>query len=93
MPRKKKIKSTENHPFTLTNRNGAVTISAPTFVDCEWCFQFDDGEPFVFATSSKSITEPYIQFKLKNTETSNIVFRDDKNNKKFKLFARKKHEN
>lgn len=59
------------------------------FENCEWCFQFDDDEPKVFASVEKSEepTEiPKITFTLLNTSTSNIVF--SHNGREFKLFAR-----
>ncbi len=51
----------------------------------EWCFQFFDNEPVVFAWSEED--EPTdLVLKISATNNSNIIF-DDKG-MKFKLFAR-----
>lgn len=73
----------------------ASFISIPnngTFKDCEWCFQFDDGDTFVFAS-----TKPFydgkdakISFTLTNQTNTNLVFKDSKTGKEFKIFAREK---
>jgi hypothetical protein len=74
-------------PETTVRFNTIQSISIDD--GCEWCFQFDDDEPIVFATSAKS-KDSYIQFKLTNTNNSNIDFFDRNKTKKFKLFAREK---
>lgn len=99
MAKSKKID--ENNPslhnvFTLNNPE--VQRSIVTFAgmndnginDCEWCFQFDDEDPIVFAVGASNAKDPFIQFKLTNKDSSNLEFTDNKNKKKFKLFARKK---
>lgn len=59
-------------------------------VDAEFCFQFDNDEPFVFAWSNESLNDedsPHeLTFSLKALEGTNIVFHS--NNKEFKIFAR-----
>lgn len=47
----------------------------------EFCFQFGDDEPVVFATGPNECT-----INLSPTSNANMVFND--NNKTFKLFAR-----
>jgi hypothetical protein len=58
--------------------------------DCEWCFQFDEDEPQVFAWTGEdddTDEEPKVIFTVTNTENSYITF-THKNGKSFKLFAR-----
>jgi len=51
----------------------------------EFCFQFGDEEPIVFATGPNECS-----IRLSpNTENSNIIFTDS-NDKQFKLFARER---
>lgn len=81
--------------FRLEAPQTASFISIPnngTFKDCEWCFQFDDSDPFVFAS-----TKPFydgkdakISFTLTNQTNTNLVFKDSKTGKEFKIFAREK---
>ena len=70
-----------------------ITLGAnQTFKDCEWCFQFDDNEPYVFAA-----TKPFYQgdqakitFTLTNQTNTNLVFKDSKTGREFKIFVREK---
>jgi hypothetical protein len=58
--------------------------------NCEWCFQFDEDEPQVFAWTGEGDNldeEPKVIFTITNTENSYITF-THKNGKSFKLFAR-----
>lgn len=81
--------------FRIEAPQSASFISIPnngTFKDCEWCFQFDDGDTFVFAS-----TKPFydgkdakISFTLTNQTNTNLVFKDSKTGKEFKIFAREK---
>ena len=64
--------------------------SSEKIEDCEWCFQFDDDEPTVFARGNRDNDGAYVQFKLTATKDSNITFHDTTLNKHFKLFVRKK---
>ena len=56
--------------------------------DCEWCFQFEEDEPQIFAwTNDGDLDEnPTVTFTITNSEDSYITF--SKNGKVFKLFAR-----
>lgn len=96
MSKSKKNKThipTEN---ILTFNNVSQPITTLRFglseeiVNCEWCFQFDDDEPTVFASGNVDSTGAYVQFKLTASKNSNIEFKNDKTNKHFKLFVRKK---
>jgi hypothetical protein len=55
---------------------------------CEWCFQFDDDEPKVFAWTEEDMTDedPTVTFTIGNTEGAYVSFTKD--GKTFKLFAR-----
>jgi hypothetical protein len=64
-------------------------IENTVYDNCEWCFQFDDEEPRVFAAAEKPedpIEIPKVTFTLSNNSNSNIVF--SHNGRQFKLFAR-----
>ena len=56
--------------------------------DCEWCFQFGEDEPQIFAwTNDEDLDEnPTVTFTITNSEDSYITF--SKNGNIFKLFAR-----
>jgi len=55
---------------------------------CEWCFQFDEDEPKVFAWTEEDMTDedPTVTFTIGNTEGAYVSF--SKDGKTFKLFAR-----
>lgn len=59
-----------------------------TYDNCEWCFQFDNDEPHIFAAARKEDPkeDQKIRFILSNNSNSNITF--SHNGKTFKLFAR-----
>lgn len=80
-----KLEAPQSASFLSIVNNG-------TYKDCEWCFQFDDNEPFVFAS-----TKPFyegkdakISFTLTNQTNTNLVFKDSNTGKEFKIFAREK---
>jgi len=56
--------------------------------ECEWCFQFGEDEPQIFAwTNDEDLDEsPTVTFTITNSEDSYITF--SKNGNIFKLFAR-----
>lgn len=71
--------------------NDNFSIAGTThFDECEWCIQFDDDEPNIFATGSTSGGVPKITFSLTNRSDCNIMFFDERTNKKLKIFTRKK---
>ena len=64
------------------------------YEDCEWCFQFDEDEPQIFAWTGDGVKydeDPTVNLTISNTENSNIQFKH-KNGKTFKLFARELSE-
>ncbi len=68
------------------------TTNNTTYKDCEWCFQFDDEEPNIFAATRPAYEgdEAKISFTLSNQSSTNIIFKDNKTGRQFKLFAREK---
>jgi hypothetical protein len=98
MPKSKR-KSYQIDPLLILEApQSASFISIPnngTFKDCEWCFQFDDNEPYVFASTKQFYEGKYakITFTLTNQTNTNLSFKDTKTGKEFKIFAREKYEN
>jgi hypothetical protein len=69
---------------------GQIGIRQEKLEHCEWCFQFDEDEPQIFAWTSDDMNkdeEPKVIFTVSNTKDSYINF-THKNGKSFKLFAR-----
>ena len=67
-----------------------VTLTQKKYEECEWCFQFDEDEPQIFAWTGENDSkdeEPKVMFTITNTKDSYINF-THKNGKSFKLFAR-----
>jgi hypothetical protein len=61
------------------------------FKDAEWCFQFFDNEPIVFAWSAEEVTEPTpLVLQLQPHSGENIVFQQ--NGMRFKIFPRQMSE-
>ena len=72
-----------------TNQELKLNLSQEKYEQCEWCFQFDDGEPQIFAWTEENMSsdeEPTVTFTLNNTKESYITFTKDK--KVFKMFTR-----
>lgn len=70
---------------------GTLTIADEKYDDCEWCFQFDEDEPQIFAwtdENSNNTEEPTVTFTITNKKNSYITFTNAKTGKVFKLFAR-----
>jgi hypothetical protein len=65
-----------------------IKSSEPTlFKDAEWCFQFFNNEPVVFAWSAKDVTEPTpLVIQLQPHSQESIVFKQ--NGMEFKIFPR-----
>lgn len=74
------------------NKEGVLdltNIKPIVFENCEWCFQFDNDEPYVFAATEKPeepAETPKVTFTVLNNSNSNIIF--SYNGKEFKIFAR-----
>jgi hypothetical protein len=70
---------------------GNITLSQKKYEECEWCFQFDEDEPQIFAwtdDASDKNEDPKVIFTITNVENSYITFQNGKTGKVFKLFAR-----
>jgi hypothetical protein len=68
-----------------------IALSQKKYEDCEWCFQFDEDEPQIFAwtdNESDKNEDPKVIFTITNVENSYITFQNGKTGKVFKLFAR-----
>ena len=72
------------------NQTPTTIFSINEIKECEWCIQFDDDEPKIFATGSDQLGQAKISFTLTNRSDCNIVFYDDKTKKKLKIFTREK---
>jgi hypothetical protein len=80
------------NPILYPTGSVQIISNMEVYENCEWCFQFDDDPPFVFATMENTSTfpDPTVTFKLKNTSDSTLEFTFD--GKRFKLFAREKKD-
>lgn len=88
-----KVKKTkkENLEKVESSFDTATISGQERWVDCEWCFQFDDGEPHVFAWTDDEIQSdenPEINFTINNAKQSYISFTHGESGKTFKLFSR-----
>lgn len=80
--------------FITTDATPQLSFGGSVSIDgCEWCFQFDDDEPVVFATASEKnfTSEPKISFTLTNRIDSTITFFNEKSGKKLKIYTREKN--
>jgi hypothetical protein len=73
----------------MKKKLGKIELRQERWDECEWCFQFDEDEPHVFAWTNENDTddEPKITFSVSNVKGSNIVFKHV-DGKVFKLFVR-----
>ena len=69
--------------FTLLTNRLPVFIPQVRYDNAEFCFQFDDEEPTVFAHSTGEIT-----LRIAPSDGGNITF--TANDKQFKIFARER---
>ncbi len=84
-----KDKQEKDTKFELVaDANTSIGAPEPTkFKDAEWCFQFFNNEPVVFAWSAEDITEPTpLVIQLQPHSQESIVFRQ--NGMEFKIFPR-----
>ena len=88
---KKTKKEKVIEPIKLDSQLGETKLEQNKYEECEWCFQFDEDEPQIFAwtdSEMNSTEDPKIVFTITNGENSYINFQNGKSGKKFKLFAR-----
>ena len=92
-----KAKKTKKEEVTIEVQSdqlqptGNITLSQKKYEECEWCFQFDEDEPQIFAwtdNESDKNEDPKVIFTITNVENSYITFQNGKTGKVFKLFAR-----
>jgi hypothetical protein len=91
MAKTKKTKKEEVSEF----KSPDVTLSQKKYEDCEWCFQFDEDEPQVFAWTDDELNkseDPKVIFTITNVENSYITFQNGTSGKLFRLFARELSE-
>jgi hypothetical protein len=70
---------------------GNITISQKRYAECEWCFQFDEDVPQIFAWTDPEMNRdenPKVIFEITNVENSYISFTSTETGKTFKIFAR-----
>lgn len=65
--------------------NVSLPESKP-IVDAEWCFQFFDNEPIVFAFSNESEKATPLNLQIKSEENEGLIFRQ--NGMSFRIFPR-----
>ena len=78
-----------------TPSTAEVTITNEKYEHCEWCFQFDEDEPQVFAWTDDEIgsdEEPTVTFNISNNKDAFISFTHTQTGKVFKLFSRELSE-
>ena len=87
MAKAKKTKKEE----VVEIENPTIQLNQKKYEECEWCFQFDEDEPQVFAWTDDDLNnseDPKVIFTITNVENSYITFQNGKTGKLFKLFAR-----
>ena len=73
----------EDSSLLMTTAIPRFTIYPTRIEDCEFCFQFNDDEPVVFATGTNECN-----ITINPTTQGNVTFND--NNNVFKIFARER---
>ena len=89
--KKTKIEKVEVPTEQIVPEFGLVQPNIEKYDDCEWCFQFDEDEPQIFAWTDNELNkneDPKVIFTITNVENSYITFQNGKTGKVFKLFAR-----
>jgi hypothetical protein len=89
--KEKKVEDQITDAVTTLNPIGEITIRQERYEHCEWCFQFDEDEPQVFAWTDDEISsdeEPKVTFTISNTKDAYISFTHAQTGKIFKLFSR-----
>lgn len=79
------MEATQLELFPKEENNEQQDVT-PRFDQAEWCFQFFDNEPVVFAWSEDETEAGDLIFTINPTESSSISFSDK--GMTFKLFAR-----
>jgi hypothetical protein len=81
----KLLRGKEEHDFLQLEPTQLLSITRPSFnpVNVEFCFQFGDEEPVVFASGPNDCS-----IRLSPTSNAEMTFND--NGRVFKLFARER---
>ena len=88
--KKTKIEKEQIPTEQIVPEFGLADINQEKYEDCEWCFQFDNDEPQIFAWMDDELNkdeDPKVMFSITNVKDSYINF-THQNGKVFKLFAR-----
>jgi|Laugresu1bdmlbsd_1035121.scaffolds.fasta_scaffold08652_2 hypothetical protein len=91
MAKAKKTKKEEVVNLEPLEQIGQITLEQEKYEDCEWCFQFDNDEPQIFAWTDGNLNpseDPTVTFTITNKKDSFINFTNSKTGKVFTLFAR-----
>ena len=73
------------------NPKGDISITQPKMIaEAEWCFQFFDNEPVVFAFSKSETDSSNLVIELRPTEDDTLTF--SHNGMSFKIFPREMTE-
>jgi hypothetical protein len=81
------VKDTRFELVDNTNTNVSSDDTQKVINDAEWCFQFFNNEPVVFAWSAESVDEPTpLIMQLQPVSNENLVFKQ--NGMEFKIFPR-----
>ena len=87
MAKAKKTKKEE----VVEIENPIIQLNQKKYEEWEWCFQFDEDKPQVFAWTDDDLNkseDPKVIFTITNVENSYITFQNGETGKLFKLFAR-----
>jgi len=80
-------KQLELFPNEELQPQGSISISEPQPIeDVEWCFQFFNNEPTVFAYSVEGEKAVPLVFQIESVETQGLIF--SQNGMEFKIFPR-----
>lgn len=81
------VKDTKFELVAPVDESTKINQDITYYKDAEWCFQFFNNEPVVFAWSAEDVTEPTpLVIQLQPHSGENIVFKQ--NGMEFKIFPR-----
>ena len=86
------MQNEQQNDFQLVEEpNGTIRMEEPKMIpDAEWCFQFFDNEPVVFAFSKSETDSSNLVIELRPTEDDTLTF--SHNGMSFKIFPREMTE-
>ena len=89
-PKIEEIQQIEEAQILEQPMDTTIGIQDEIYEQCEWCFQFDEDKPQVFAWTNEDMNideKPNVTLTVTNTKNSYITF-TSKDGKLFKLFCR-----